>query len=112
MHPLFSFPLVSMSATEFIEPFPNSRRGKVGVKFGCVLKLVDCVSVRLTISAARSNVVKQLALSLLLVGQIWLAETIRLPFLALQSGDFLPNPIQSTYSFRAFKPFYGDVRQR
>ena len=53
MHLLFSFPLVSMSATEFIEPFPNSRTGKVEVKFGCVLKLVDCVSVRLTISAVK-----------------------------------------------------------
>ena len=53
MHLLFSFPLVSMSATEFIEPFPNSRTGKVEVKFGGVLKLVDCVSVRLTISAVK-----------------------------------------------------------
>ena len=73
MHLPFCFPLVSMSATEFIEPFPNSRTGKVEVELGCVLKLVDCVSVRLTISADRSAVVKQLALLLSLVGQIWLA---------------------------------------
>ena len=40
-------------------------------------------------------------------------------FLAPQSGalrisayrDFQSNPIQSTYSFRAFKPFYGDQKQ-
>ena len=45
----------------------------------------------------------------------------RFGLLALQSGalrisayrDFLPNPvpIPSTYSFRAFKPFYGDPKQ-
>ena len=88
MHLPFCFPLVSMSATEFIEPFPNSRTGKVEVKFGCVLELVDCVSVRLTISAERSAAVKHLALSLLLVGQIWLAETIRLPFFSLAYNQY------------------------
>ena len=39
--------------------------------------------------------------------------------LAPQSGalrisayrDFLPNPIPTTYSFRAFKPFNGDLKQ-
>ena len=39
--------------------------------------------------------------------------------LAPQSGalrisayrDFQPNPIPSTYSFRAFRPFYSDLRQ-
>ena len=25
--------------------------------------------------------------------------------------DFQSNPIQSTYNFRAFKPFYGDQKQ-
>ena len=38
---------------------------------GCVLKLVDCARVRLTISADRSAVVKQLALSFnTVVGQL------------------------------------------
>ena len=48
---------------------------------------------------------------------LYLLESINL--LAPQSGaliisayrDFLPNPIQSTYSFQAFKPFYCDQKQ-
>merc|ERR1711971_588465 len=51
-------------------------------------------------------------------------RTFKSPLLAPQSGalrisayrDFQPNPIPipshpTTYSFRAFKPFYGDLKQ-